>query len=466
MISTASAHALIAGAGAAVTAATALAVGAAARRAPRRPRLVEAVPEPTSNVAFPEAAPRTPSCRSCGAGLARPFLDLGMSPLANSYLRPQDLGSAESFYPLQVHVCERCWLVQLDEFETPATIFTDYAYFSSYSASWLAHARQYAEAIAGRLALDGSSLVVEVASNDGYLLRNFRERGIPVLGIEPARNVAKVAIEAGIPTVTRFFGVETARALVAEGKRADLLIGNNVLAHVPDLNDFVGGLGTLLAPAGLVTMEFPHLLRLMAEGQFDTVYHEHFSYFSLLAVERVFARHGLTIFDVEELTTHGGSLRIHARHAADPAAEPSERLRDLRAREIAAGLERRETYDAFGTRVVETRLALLEFLIGARRAGKTVVGYGAPAKGNTLLNFSGVRDDLVRFTVDRSPHKHGTYLPGTHIPVHHPDRIFEERPDYVLILPWNLKDEIMHQMAGIKAWGGRFVVPIPEVRVY
>lgn len=405
------------------------------------------------------------ACRFCATPIERPFLDLGMSPLANSYLRASDIGRMEPFYPLQLFVCPECRLVQLDEFESPERIFTDYAYFSSYSESWLRHARDYAEAVIPRFGLGPQSQVVEVASNDGYLLRNFKAHGIPVLGVEPARNVARAAEEAGIPSLTKFFGVETARELVAAGKAADLLIGNNVLAHVPALNDFVAGLKVALKPDGLVTMEFPHLLRLITHREFDTVYHEHFSYFSMLAVETVFAAHGLRIWDVDEIPTHGGSLRIYARHAGDPASVPTARVHDLRARELAAGLDRAETYAAFAERVVEVKLALLEFLIRARREGKRVVGYGAPAKGNTLLNFCGIRTDLLPFTVDRSPHKHGTFLPGTHIPVYAPERILAERPDYVLILPWNLKDEIMQQMAAVRDWGGRFVVPIPEVAV-
>ena len=411
-----------------------------------------------------EAAPPV-LCRFCATSIERPFLDLGMSPLANSYLRPSELGRMEPFYPLQLFLCPECHLVQLDEFESPERIFTEYAYFSSVSESWLRHARDYALSVIERFGLGPRHQVVEIASNDGYLLRNFRERGIPVLGVEPARNVARAALEAGIPTVTKFFGVATARELVSDGMGADLLIGNNVLAHVPALNDFVAGLKVALKPGGLVTMEFPHLLRLMAHREFDTVYHEHFSYFSLLAVERIFAAHGLRIWDVDEIPTHGGSLRIYARHAEDPAAVPTERVLGLRARELEAGLDGPEAYDAFAAEVVDVKLALLDFLLRARREGKRVVGYGAPAKGNTLLNYCGVRADLLPFTVDRSPHKHGTYLPGTHIPVHHPDRIFAERPDYVLILPWNLRDEIMQQMAGVRDWGGRFVVPIPHVTV-
>ena len=407
------------------------------------------------------------ACRFCGAGLPRPFLDLGMSPLANSYVRPADLGRMEPFYPLQLYVCPECRLVQLDQFESPERIFTDYAYFSSYSESWLRHAHEYAEAMIARVGLGPASRVVEVASNDGYLLHNFRDRGIPVLGVEPARNVATAARAAGIPTIDRFFGVAAARELLADGHAADLLIGNNVLAHVPDLNDFVAGLKILLKPSGLLTVEVPHLLRLIQQRQFDTVYHEHFSYFSLLAAERVFAGHGLTLWDVEELPTHGGSLRVFVRHSDAPGGgrAVTERVGDLRAREVAAGLDRTESYDAFAGRVVQTKLALVDFLIRARREGKVVAGYGAPAKGNTLLNFCGIRADLLPFTVDRSPHKHGTYLPGTHIPVYPPERIFAVRPDYVLILPWNLQEEIVTQMSAVREWGGQFVVPIPELTV-
>ena len=405
------------------------------------------------------------SCRFCGAPLSHVFVDLGASPLANSYLEPADLRKSERFYPLCVYVCGECLLVQLPEEERPEEIFSDYAYFSSYSESWLRHAREYAEAMTGRFGLGPSHQVVEVASNDGYLLRWFVERGIQVLGIEPAGNVAEAAESAGIPTVVKFFGAETARYLADRGTRADLLVGNNVLAHVPDLNDFVAGLAILLAERGVLTMEFPHLLRLMEEDQFDTIYHEHYSYFSFTAVRRVFSAHGLTLFDVEELPTHGGSLRIYARHDRDDSKPVGERVQALLAREEEVGLSSLDAYRSFTERVERVKRGLLRFLIQAKEEGKTVAGYGAPAKGNTLLNYCGIRTDFVDYTVDRSPHKQGRFLPGTRIPIHGPDRLRETRPDYVLILPWNLKEEIVEQMADVRSWGGKFVVAIPEVEV-
>lgn len=404
-------------------------------------------------------------CRFCGAPLRHVFVDLGASPLANSYLEPEDLRRPESFYPLCVYVCGECFLVQLPEEERPEAIFSDYAYFSSYSESWLRHARLYAEAMIERFGLGSEHRVIEVASNDGYLLRWFHDSGIPVLGIEPARNVAEAAQAAGIPTLIRFFGAETARSIATESGQADLLVGNNVLAHVPDLNDFVEGLRIALAPRGVLTMEFPHLLRLMDEDQFDTIYHEHYSYFSFLAVRKVFSAHGLTIFDVEELPTHGGSLRIYARHQDDDSKPVEPRMIDLLAREEAAGLGKLDAYRSFAQRVGRVKRGLLRFLIQAKEEGKSVVGYGAPAKGNTLLNYCGVRTDLIDYTVDLSPHKQGRYLPGTRIPIYSPDRIRETRPDYVLILPWNLKEEITAQMSDVRSWGGKFVVAIPEVRV-
>lgn len=404
-------------------------------------------------------------CRFCEAKLQHTFVDLGMSPLANSYLKSEQLRQMEPFYPLHAFVCSQCLLVQLEEFESPDHIFSDYAYFSSYSDSWLEHAKRYVEMVVERFKLNSSSNVVEIASNDGYLLQYVVAKGIPALGIEPAANIAKVAVEKGIPTQVKFFGRKTASELAAAGQRADLLLGNNVLAHVPDLNDFVAGMQILLAPQGVITMEFPHLMRLMAENQFDTIYHEHFSYFSFLAVQKVFARHGLTMFDVEELPTHGGSLRIYARHTEDSSRQVGARVHDLVAREEAAGFGRLEHYLAFSEQVKETKRQLLNFLIEIKRSGKSVVAYGAPAKGNTLLNYCGVRTDFIDYTVDRSPHKQEHYLPGTHIPIHHPDRIKETRPDYLLILPWNLKDEIIKQMAHIRSWGGKFVVPIPQVEV-
>ncbi len=404
-------------------------------------------------------------CMTCGAPLGHTFVDLGMSPLCESYVPAEKLNHMERFYPLHAYVCGECFLVQLEEFVSPEEIFTEYAYFSSYADSWVDHMRRYADMIADRLGLTKDSFVVEVASNDGYLLQHFVKKGIPVLGIEPAANVAKVALEKGIPTVVRFFGEETARELVAQGKRADLLCGANVLAQVPRLRDFVKGLAIMLAPKGVCTIEFPHLLRLMAENQFDTIYHEHFSYFSFLSAERAFAAQGLVLFDVEEIPTHGGSLRVYARHADDASKPITERARALRQREIEAGLLRLETYDGFAEQVKETKRKLLDFLIAAKRAGKRIAGYGAPGKGNTLLNYCGIRTDFVDFTVDRNTYKQGKFLPGTHIPIYAPDKIREARPDYVLILPWNFKDEIVRQMASIREWGGKFVVPIPEVQI-
>jgi 2-polyprenyl-3-methyl-5-hydroxy-6-metoxy-1,4-benzoquinol methylase len=406
------------------------------------------------------------ACRFCAAPLTLSFADLGMSPPSNAFLKAEALNRMERFYPLHAWVCEKCFLVQLEEFESAEQIFSeDYAYFSSFSESWLAHAKAYTEMMAKRFALGSSSFVVEIASNDGYLLQYFVQHGVPVLGIEPTANTAAAAERKGVPTLVKFFGVATATELAAKGKKADLILGNNVLAHVPDLNDFVRGMSLLLKPGGVVTMEFPHLLNLMREIQFDTIYHEHFSYLSFVVAERVFAAHGLTLFDVDEIPTHGGSLRIYARHAANTALSVSAKVTELRAREQAAGLERADTYRSFAAQVRATKRSLLKFLIAAKEQGKSVVGYGAAAKGNTLLNYCGVRSDLVEYVVDRSPQKQGRFLPGVHIPVFAPEKIAQTRPDYVLILPWNLKDEIAAQMAGIRAWGGRFVVPIPETRV-
>jgi len=370
----------------------------------------------------------------------------------------------EPFYPLRTLVCERCFLVQLEEFETPEAIFSDYLYFSSFSTSWLDHARRYVEMAIERFSLDESSHVLELASNDGYLLQYFHERHIPVLGIEPAANVAKVAIQKGIPTLVEFFGVETARSLAEESK-ADLLIGNNVLAHVPDLNDFVGGMKVLLKPGGVLTMEFPHLMRLMEENEFDTIYHEHFSYFSFLTARRVFAAHGMELFDVEELPTHGGSLRIFGRHAEEDTKALTDRARELIEREQAAGFETLEPYLRFDEAVRTAKRDLLEFLIELKRDGKTIVGYGAPAKGNTLLNYCGIGTDFLDYTVDKSPHKQGHYLPGTHIPIRAPEAIAQTRPDVVFILPWNLKEEIMEEHAYISEWGGQFAVRAPHVEL-
>jgi len=406
-------------------------------------------------------------CRFCGAPLKVTFSDLGMSPLSNSFLKPEQLDRAEKFYPLHARVCERCLLVQLEQFELPEHIFGgDYAYFSSYSDLALRHASDYVGRMVERFGFGARHLAVEIASNDGYLLQHFVQRGVPVLGIEPAANCARAAEEKGVTTLVKFFGTQTATELVSRGRKADLLLGNNVLAHVPDLNDFVRGLQVLLAPGGILTMEFPHLLNLVEQNQFDTIYHEHFSYFSFFVAEQVFARHGLTLFDVEELPTHGGSLRIFGRHAAEGAMAVEPRVAALKEKERRAGLDRIDVYRSFDERVKRCKRRLLDFLVRARDEGKRIVGYGAPAKGNTLLNYCGVRSDFVDFTVDRSPHKQGCFLPGTHIPVLHPDRIREARPDYLLILAWNLKEEVMQQTSYIRDWGGRFVVPIPEVTVF
>jgi SAM-dependent methyltransferase len=404
------------------------------------------------------------TCRFCGKVLQDVFCDLGTSPPSNSYLSEDQLDASETFFPLLAYVCSRCFLVQLPQFQNPAEIFSDYAYFSSYSETWLRHSREYADYMMSRFGYDESSLVVEVASNDGYLLTYFRDLNVPVLGIEPAANVASVAESKGIPTRVCFFGEQTAKTLLAEGIQADLLVGNNVLAHVPDLNDFVRGLAILLKPDGVLTMEFPHLLRLIQESQFDTIYHEHFSYFSFTTVEAVFAHHGITLFDVQELSTHGGSIRIFGMRSGS-AAKASQAVQDMRRTEAAAGLDRVETYTAFGERAKRVKRSLLSFLVGAKDAGKSVVGYGAPAKGNTLLNYCGVRNDLVEYTVDINPHKQGLFLPGTRIPIFAPERIRETRPDYVLILPWNLKSEIARQLAFVKDWGGQLVIPIPQTQV-
>jgi SAM-dependent methyltransferase len=405
------------------------------------------------------------SCRNCGARLNHTFVDLGMSPLANSYLEAAQLNQMERFYPLHVRLCAACFLVQLEPVAKPNEIFSDYAYFSSYSDSWLEHAKSYTEAAARQFGLNKQNWVVEIASNDGYLLQYFVAKGIPVLGIEPARNVAAEAIRRGIPTEVRFFGESTARDLINGGKQADLIVGNNVLAHVPDLNDFVPGLKILLAPTGVITLEFPHLMRLMEENQFDTIYHEHLSYFSLVTARDLFDRHGLRTFDVEELPTHGGSLRIYVCHQENDQRPTGERVADLLFREKQAGFKTIEYYLSFGERVKKTKRKLLEFLIATKNQGKSVVGYGAPAKGNTLLNYCGIRSDLLDYTVDRSPHKQEHFLPGTHIPIYRPEKVKETRPDYVMILPWNLKEEVMGQMRYIRDWGGQFIVPIPEVKV-
>jgi SAM-dependent methyltransferase len=405
-------------------------------------------------------------CRICGAPLTRTFVNLGTSPLANAFIRPDRVERMEPFYPLHVFVCDDCHLVQLAEHAAPQEIFGDYAYFSSYSESWLHHAANYASMMVERFGLGSTTLVVEVASNDGYLLKYFRRRGIPVLGVEPATNVAEAAVKNGIPSEVAFFGTATAERLHKAGHAPELMVANNVVAHVPDLHDFIEGFRILLAPGGIATFEFPHLLRLIEHNQFDTIYHEHFSYLSLSVIDALLAQHSLTVFDVQELPTHGGSLRIFVRHDKNAKLEVTSAVGGLRRLERSFALDRPEIYAAFAERVVATKCALLEFLIAARRGGKSVAAYGAPAKGNTLLNYCGVGTEFVAFTVDRSPHKQGLLLPGTHIPIRAPEAIEEVHPDYVLILPWNLRAEITSQLASIRRWDGRFVVPIPTLEVF
>jgi len=408
----------------------------------------------------------TALCRFCGASLKRTFLDLGMSPLCETYPSVADLKHGEMYYPLHAYVCEECFLVQLEQYESPENIFRNYAYFSSYSDSWLKHCESYCDKMTRQFSLGSESFVIEVASNDGYLLQYFVQRGVPVLGIEPAANVAQVAIEKGVPTLVEFFDARLARELAAAGRKADLVLGNNVLAQVPDLNDFVEGLRILLKDHGVLTLEFPHLLRLIQNNEFDTIYHEHFSYFSLLTTVRILEAHGLRVFDVEELPTHGGSLRVYACLQQDRtyAVEPT--VRGLIAEEERAGLASAAGYESFATQVKQTKWELVDFLLKAKRQGKSVAGYGAPGKSATLLHYCGIGKDLIDYTVDRSPYKQGRFLPGSRIPIHYPDRIRETKPDYVVILPWNLKDEITEQLAFIREWGGRFVVPIPRVAIY
>jgi SAM-dependent methyltransferase len=405
-------------------------------------------------------------CRFCEEELEYTFANLGLSPLANSYVKEDRLDCMEPFYPLHVRVCKKCFLVQLPQLATREEIFEEYAYFSSYSDSWLEHCRVYADTMIDRFSLCKDNRVVELASNDGYLLKYFVQHHIPVLGVEPAANVAEVAQKQGVNTVVAFFGEKTAQQLVHDGWSADLIIGNNVLAHVPDINDFVRGIRVLLKPDGVVTIEFPHLMKLMSQNQFDTIYHEHFSYLSFTTVERVFASHGLRLFDVQELPTHGGSLRIFACQEGNASKVENEAVREMRQREEKAGISTLTPYLDFSDRVAQTKRRILQFLIEAKEHGKHIVGYGAPAKGNTLLNYCGIGTDFLDYTVDRNPVKQGRFLPGVHIPVLAPEVIQKTKPDFVLILPWNIKDEIMHQMAHIREWGGQFVVPIPEVKVY
>ena len=405
-------------------------------------------------------------CRHCDTPLETTFADLGETPLCESFLRADQLDEPEPFYPLHARVCGECFLVQVDELVSPAVIFDDYAYFSSYSTAWLEHARQYVEMAIDRFELDEQSHVMEIASNDGYLLQYFVDRGIPALGIEPAANVAAAAETRGVPTRVEFFNLALAEKLAGEGYRADLVIGNNVLAQVPDINDFVAGVAAVLAPEGIATFEFPHLVRLIEENQFDTIYHEHFSYFSFTTARRIFATAGLTVFDVEELWTHGGSLRVYVRHDADQARPVEPSVDELLAWEREFGITDLDTYTGFGERVEATRERLVSFLAAEKAAGNSIAIYGAAGKGNTLLNYCGIGTDVVDYACDRNPYKHGRYTPGTHIPIYPPEQIFETEPDLVLVLPWNLKDEIISQLGGIGSWGGRFVVPIPDVMVY
>jgi SAM-dependent methyltransferase len=418
----------------------------------------------TAPVSLPQATATQP-CRFCGAALRSTFVDLGMSPLCETYPTAKDFKSGEVYYPLHVYTCEKCFLVQLEEFEKAENIFSDYAYFSSYSDSWLKHCENYCGQMTDRFALNANSFVVEVASNDGYLLQYFVKRNVPVLGIEPAANVAKVAVEKGVPSLVRFFGAQLAKELVAERGPVDLVLGNNVLAQVPDLNDFVEGLKILLKPAGVLTLEFPHLFRLIEWNEFDTIYHEHFSYFSLLTTMRILEAHGMRVFDVDELSTHGGSLRVYATRAENNTHQLQPNVAKVLNDEKNAGLDSLEGYERFAAQVKETKFALVEFLMSAAKQGKKVAGYGAPGKSATLLHYCGIGRDLIEYTVDRSPYKQGRFLPGTHIPIFHPDRIRETKPDYIVILPWNLRDEISSQLQYIREWGGRFVVPIPKVTI-
>lgn len=405
-------------------------------------------------------------CRSCGTRLPSPFLDLGNSPLSNAYLSEREIHQTEVYYPLEVYYCPHCHLVQLDEFETPERIFSvDYAYFSSYSSSWLAHCKSYVDMVVERFGLNKKSLVMEIASNDGYLLQYFKDYDIPVKGVEPAKNTAEVAIEKGIPTDITFFNMRYAQQMAGTSQLPDLMIGNNVLAHNPNLNDFVEGLRIGLKPQGIVTMEFPHIMKLMENNQFDTIYQEHYSYLSLHAVQILFKSHHLDIFDVDELPTHGGSLRIYAKHEHDISREISDRVTGMFDQEKDAGLLDPQTYNRFNQNVEATKRALLQCLITIKNEGKTIVGYGAPAKGNTLLNYCGIRTDFLAYTVDANPLKQNLFLPGTHIPIRHPDQIKIDKPDYIVILPWNINEEIMAQLSYVRAWGGKFIIPIPQVRV-
>ncbi len=419
-----------------------------------------------SGTAFTNDHQANQECRFCGIVLTEQFVDLGLSPLCQTQITPSQSNIGEVFYPLRVLVCNDCFLVQLDEYVKPDVIFSeDYPYYSSYSDSWVQHARSYVDHVKTDFGIGTESFVVEIASNDGYLLQHFVNDGIPCLGVEPAEGVAQAARDKGINTLTRFFGAQTAKAVVTESGKANLVLGNNVLAHVPDLNDFVSGLEILIADDGMITMEFPHLLRLMEANQFDTIYHEHFSYFSFSTVNRVFAAHNLRIFDVEELPTHGGSIRIYACKSQASDYELSDRAKNLLEHENALGMNSLAFYKGFEAQVRKTKHDLLTFLIDAKKNGKSVVGYGAPGKGNTLLNYCGIRQDFLDYTVDRNPHKQNTFTPGTRIPIFDPSVIYETKPDFILILPWNLKKEISESMQDVSSWGGKFVVPIPRVEI-
>ncbi|MBI4131056.1 MAG: methyltransferase domain-containing protein [Nitrosarchaeum sp.] len=409
---------------------------------------------------------KTMHCRYCGSEVTQNFIDLGMSPLSNSYLNEEQINKKELFYPLHVFVCNNCLLVQLEEFESPQSIFTNYAYFSSYSKTWLEHAQEYVNMMITRFGFDEKSQVIEIASNDGYLLQYFKVEKIPVLGIEPATNVAKVAQEKGISTITKFFGENTAKELVDKGIEADLLLGNNVLAHVPNLNDFVKGLKILLKPNGVITMEFPHLLQLIQQKQFDTIYHEHFSYFSFLVVQKIFLSHQLTIFDVDEIPTHGGSLRIYAKHVENQKFKVSDNVLKLNKKEYEFGIDKMDVYSNFQKTIELLKQQICEFFMAIKKENKTIIGYGAPAKGNTLLNYCKIGNEIINYTVDKNPYKQGLFLPGTHIPIKDPEKIRTTKPNYVLILPWNLKDEIIQQINFIREWGGKFITVIPEVKIH
>jgi len=405
------------------------------------------------------------TCRFCKNELETIFIDLGMSPLSNSYLKHDQLNNLEPFYPLITFACNSCYLVQLLQYESCNVIFSDYAYFSSYSNTWLEHSKKYADMVTEKIQLNNNSLVIELASNDGYLLQYFKNKNIPVLGIEPAQNVARAAKEKGIPTIARFFGMDLAQELVGEGKKADLIIGNNVLAHVPNINNFVAGMKVLLKPNGIITMEFPHLLQLIKFNQFDTIYHEHFSYFSLISVQNIFEHHGLKIFDVEQISTHGGSLRIYASHSESRSICVSDRVELLLFIETDYGLKDIHTYVKFSKKIKDIKFSLLKGLINIKENGKKIVAYGAAAKGNTLLNYCGIRTDFIDYVVDLNPYKVGKFLPGTHVPIKSIEKIKEDRPDYVLILPWNIKKEIIEQIKYIRDWSGRFIVPIPSMHI-